>query len=173
MFRRSTSGAARIFAGAAIEWRSKRQATVSLSSSEAEYVAAAEASRAVVYVRQLLAHLCFAQRGPTPLLLDSQAAIGAALQEANNQRRKHIDAKHHYLREQVLNGVIELRWVPTAEQAADIFTKALPRAAFAQHRATVMNLPSDSGHAHVGRGQRTAAAAAQPDADADGHSHVD
>ena len=142
--RRSTTGVVLMLAGAAIEWRSKRQSIVAQSSAEAEYIAGADAAKSIAYLRQLLKHLGCPQAGPTKLLMDSQSAMAIAMQDSNNQRRKHIDVRHHFLREKVLDGEIELVWTPTAEQIADIFTKPLPFAAFLKHRRVIMNEPAGS-----------------------------
>jgi hypothetical protein len=137
--RRSTTGSVLMLAGGAVEWRSKRQPIVAQSSAEAEYIAGADTAKSIVYLRQLLEHLGCPQVKPTRLLMDNQAAMSIAMQDSNNQRRKHIDVKHHFLREQVLSGTIVLIWTPTAEQIADIFTKPLPFAAFIRHRRSILN----------------------------------
>ena len=160
--RRSTTGSALMLAGAAIEWRSKRQDTVAQSSAEAEYIAGADTAKSIVYLRQLLQHLTCPQRGPTQLFMDSQAAIRIAMQDSNNQRRKHIDIKHHFLREQALGGIIELVWVPTADEVADIFTKPLPVAAFLKHRRALLNGGDDEDEAPSAQQSPAPEQAAQP-----------
>jgi hypothetical protein len=136
--RRSTTGIALMLAGAAISWSSKRQTTVTLSSAEAEYTAMAECTRDVIFVRQLLAHMQQPQTGATTLYCDSQAALAIASAQTNAPRRKHIDVRHHFLREQIQAGIIAPQWISTLEQPADIFTKPLPAASFKAHRAFVM-----------------------------------
>ena len=137
--RRSTTGVVAKLGHAAIVWVSRKQPNVAVSSTEAEYIAASEASRENYWLRVLLAAIGCAQPEPTPLLIDNQTSIRLALEESTTDRRKHIDVKHHYIREQASNALVELKWVPTAEQEADILTKPLPRAAFIKFRALVLN----------------------------------
>jgi hypothetical protein len=143
--RRSTTGVAIIFAGAVVSWMSRRQKSVSLSSAEAEYVALNEATREIIFIRQLLAHLQQPQKEPTELFCDSTAAIAIAKDDKNGGRRKHLDVTHHWIREQLNNKIIELKWIETARQPADIFTKALPVAAFTTHRAVITGMLSPQG----------------------------
>jgi len=131
-----------MLANAAILWKSKRQSIVATSSAEAEYISQAEATREISYMRRLLEHIGSTQSSATILYSDSQAAIAIATQDKNNERRKHIDVKHHFIREAVQSGIIQLKWIPTADQPADLFTKPLPVAAFQRHRQLVMNLNS-------------------------------
>jgi hypothetical protein len=86
----------------------------------------------------------FAQPSSTPLNIDNQTAIRMALEEGHQSRRKHINVKHHFLREQVAERMISLRWVPTSEQEADIMTKAVARTQFFHIRALVMGLSNSS-----------------------------
>ena len=85
--------------------RSRRMAqqeavTVALSSSEAEYVSAAEAARDIAWLRRFLAHVGCAQPLPTTLFIDNQCTIGMANDDGvHHARRKHINVKHHYIRE--------------------------------------------------------------------------
>ena len=137
---RSTTGNLLMLGGAAIHWRSTRQPTVSLSSSEAEYVAASELTRMIKVTRVFLAELGFAQRDPTPLYIDNQTAIRMAIEEGNEDRRKHINVKHHYIREQNEKGQIQPNWIPSEQQLADIFTKALNQRVFVLLRKQVMGL---------------------------------
>jgi hypothetical protein len=130
--------------GAAFSWVCQKQSTVAMSSTEAEYVAASEAAREIIHARVLLADMGFAQPSSTPLNIDNQTAIRMALEEGHQSRRKHINVKHHFLREQVAERMISLRWVPTSEQEADIMTKAVARTQFFHIRALVMGLSNSS-----------------------------
>ena len=143
---RSTTGSVIKLGGAAGSWGSSKQPNVALSSTEAEYIAVTEVGREIAWIRILLAELGVrqAQPNPTPLRIDNQTAIRMALEEGNQGRRKHINVKHHYIRELTSDRVVVLEWVriPTAEQDADIMTKATSRQQFFAMRDLVM------GHAH-------------------------
>ena len=147
---RSTSGVLLMFGSTAVQWTCTRQPTVALSSTEAEYVAASEAAREISWFRTYLADVGLAQPASTPLFIDNSTAIRIALEEGNHARRKHINVKHHYVREQATEGYIELKWVPTADQLADFFTKPMPRARFEQLRASIMGKAAGSAEAASG-----------------------
>ena len=136
--RKSITGVVAKLSGGAISWTSKRQPTVAHSGSEAEYIAAGEAERELRALRNLLSALTLQQTSPSPLFVDNTVAIAMAQGEGSHKRRRHIDIKHHIIREQVLNGTIKVEWVPTAEQQADILTKPLPRADFERLRELIM-----------------------------------
>jgi hypothetical protein len=136
---RSTSGVLFMLANSAVQWSSQKQSNVACSSSEAEYIAASEAARENYSLRVFLADVDAAQPEPTPLHIDNQTAIRMALEEGNRGRRKHINVRHHYLREQVAEGFLSLHWIPTADQPADVLTKAVSRAAFMKHQAFIMH----------------------------------
>ena len=135
---RSTSGCILVLGGAAVSWNSTKQQNVALSSTEAEYMAASEAAREVVWMRTLLSEIGAPQTAPTPLRIDNQTAIRMALEEGNQGRRKHINVKHHFIRELAIDELIHLEWVPTTEQQADILTKAPSHKQFFKLRALVM-----------------------------------
>jgi hypothetical protein len=135
---RSTSGSILSLGGAAVSWSCTKQQNVALSSSEAEYIAASETAREIAWLRVFLAELGQAQADPTPLRIDSDTAFRMALEEGNQGRRKHINVKHHYIRELVTDELIHLEWVPTADQQADIMTKATSRKQFFKLRDLVM-----------------------------------
>lgn len=99
--RRSTTGYLFKLAGGSISWASKLQASVSLSSTEAEYVAAAAATQEAIYLRRLLGGLGFIQEGPTAIMEDNQGCIALSLNPINHQRLKHVDLKFHFVREKV------------------------------------------------------------------------
>ncbi|GAA5888987.1 hypothetical protein JCM16303_005278 [Sporobolomyces ruberrimus] len=111
----------------AISWMSKRQKSVAISSTEAEYMAMSEGSREVLYLRQLLRELGFAPSKPTLMRGDNSGALLLASHPASHSRTKHIDVHYHFTRERTEDGTIELKWIPTDEMVADVFTKGFPR----------------------------------------------
>ena len=122
--RRSTSGAVLLLAGGPIAWMSKRQKTVAHSTAEAEYVAASEACREVIWQRRLIEDLV--GKIPIPKLnIDNQSAIAMIHNPVLHQSTKHIDVKYHYIREVFDAKLLDPQYVRSAEQLADIFTKAL------------------------------------------------
>jgi transposase InsO family protein len=124
--RRSISGYVFFLNGTPISWTAKKQPSISLSSTESEYMASSHATREAVYLRQFLTEIGFRQNIPTPILVDNQSAIALARNPEFHARTKHIEVRHHYVREKLEEGIIELQYCPTADQTADILTKSLP-----------------------------------------------
>jgi len=106
-------------------WESKKQADQALSSVESEYMAVFRAIREVVWQRRLLAELGEEQQGPTPLYCDSQGAIALANNPVLHGLTKHMKVKWHWVRSMVTEGEVELRYVKSANQPADMMTKRL------------------------------------------------
>ena len=139
--RKSRSGVVCKLAGSAVSWLSKKQTTVALSSAEAEYGAAGEAVKFILWLRQLLMELGYPQLARTILLGDNQVCIAIASNDVFHSRTKHIDMRHHFIRDHVNDGkdaVIDLKWISTSEQQADIFTKALGKVQFLFLRSQIM-----------------------------------
>ena len=128
--RRSTSGYAFIFAGGAISWNSKKQPTVALSTTEAEYMAATQATKEAIWLRRFLEEIGFKQEGPTPIHSDSQGSIALIRNPVHHARTKHIDIQHHFVREKYESKEIEFFYCSTAEMPADILTKGLVKPKF-------------------------------------------
>ncbi|KAF7326533.1 Transcription factor [Mycena venus] len=126
--RHSVSGNVFLYDSAAISWSSRKQAPIALSSTEAEYIAAASAAREIVWLCALVSELGDLSPSPTSLRCDNQSAIALANNGLMNSRTKHIDIRYRYVHEAIENGLLALSYVPTNDQAADLFTKALPRA---------------------------------------------
>jgi hypothetical protein len=122
--RRSTSGFLVYFAGGPISFKSKLQPTTALSSCEAEYVALTLAVKDILFMHQLFKELGVDIITPTMMFGDNSAAIALAKNPVNHQRTKHIDIKHHFLREHIARETIKLAYVPTKHNLADILTKA-------------------------------------------------
>jgi Reverse transcriptase (RNA-dependent DNA polymerase) len=112
--------------GNVLAYSSKRQPCVALSSTEAEYVALSKAAQSITWLRRLIQQLGFADGEPTITFEDNTSAISVSLDEGLSQRTKHIDTRHHYIRDQIRNGSIIVEYIQTTYQLADYFTKALP-----------------------------------------------
>jgi hypothetical protein len=138
--RRSTTGFIIKVNGSPVSWTSKKQTTVSLSSAEAEYMAAGAAAQEVMWMRALMEELGFVQREATVLQSDNQSAIAIASDDVHHARTKHIDIRHHFIREHIVAGTMRLQWVPSADQEADILTKPLGRVLFCKLRDRVLGM---------------------------------
>ena len=115
--------------GCAVTWWTRRLKSVSASSAQAEYFAAALASREGTYLRDELEDVGLTVTGPTPLLLDSKSAIELAYDPVAFKKTKHILRAANELRDKVARDVFEPKYVEAAEQRADIMTKGLGPAA--------------------------------------------
>ena len=125
--RKSTSGYVFLLAGGAISWSSKKQSSVVLSSTEAEYIAGAHAAKKLVWLRRLLNELSLRTDAATILLMDNQSAMAIARNLEFHDRTKHIDMRYHFLCLKVENEELNPTYIPTEEQIADVLTKALCR----------------------------------------------
>jgi len=129
--RRSTTGYVVMLNNGAIAWKSQRQATVALSTMEAEYMALTEATKELKWVRTLLAELGYSNGDgtdrPTDLFSDNQSAIALTKNPVSHARAKHIDIRHHFVREAIQDKIIWVQYIPTTEMTADSLTKALGR----------------------------------------------
>ncbi len=123
--RKSTSGYLFMQGGAAITWRSCKQSCVSLSTTEAEYVALAEAAQEAVWLQKLNSDFLGRNVSNTLIYEDNQSAMCIAKSQISRRRTKHIEIKYHYIREFVDTGRINLVYCPSKEMIADILTKGL------------------------------------------------
>ncbi|GJT97418.1 retrovirus-related pol polyprotein from transposon TNT 1-94 [Tanacetum coccineum] len=127
--RRSTSGRAQFIGDKLVKWSSKKQKSTAISTIEAEYIAMSGCCAQILWMRSQLTDYGFAFN-KIPLYCDNRSAIALCCNNVQHSRSKHIDIRHHFIREQVEKGVVELYFVTTDYQLADIFTKALPRERF-------------------------------------------
>ncbi|MCO5611242.1 hypothetical protein L7F22_065494 [Adiantum nelumboides] len=123
--RRSTNGYMFSFGNATVTWSSKKQPTVALLSIEAEYRGATVAACEVAWLEMLLQDLEIQVQDPIVIYCDNLSSIQLARNPVFHARTKHIEVHYHFIRERVFNGDIDLAYVRTEDQAADLFTNAL------------------------------------------------
>ena len=115
--------------GGLTSWRARRQPTVSLSIAEAEYLSSADVAKQAKWLRTLLEDLGFPQETARTISDDNMGAIllskNPVHHPVHHDRSKHISLRHHFLRDQVNDNVINLEHVPSREDQADLFTKFL------------------------------------------------
>ncbi len=109
-----------------ISWNSAKQKTVSLSSTEAEYIALASAVKEAVWLKQLLEELGRNQEEMN-IFCDNKSTICLANNPEFHTRTKHIDIRYHYIRETIINNSIAIVHIPTVENISDVLTKGLDR----------------------------------------------
>jgi hypothetical protein len=112
----------------AVSWSSKNQELVTLSTTEAEYVAATHAAKEAMWMRKLIGEIFRPLSLPTALFSDSKSAIALAQDGHYHACTKHIDLRYHYIRYIMEAGAIKLIYCATDEMTADTLTKALPSA---------------------------------------------
>ena len=140
--RHSTSGFIFQYCRAAVSWGTKKQATIALSSCEAEIVAASEAAKEAVYLKAFLSELGLGQKSPVSLAVDNQSAINVAYNPEHHSRVKHIERRHFFVREKVEDHELCVPFVRSADNMADFFTKPLATGAFFRLRDAIMNVPA-------------------------------
>ena len=124
--RRSTTGSVFTVGGTAISWVSKIQSVVALSTTEAEYVAAIEASKEIIWLQRLMDELG-KKHDMGMLYSDSQSAIHLAKNSAFHSRTKHIHLKYHFIRSVLEDGELKLEKIHTSQNLADMLTKVVIR----------------------------------------------
>ena len=120
--------------GGIVSSKSKKQQTVALSTAEAEYVALSAAIQEAMWLRSLLQELGVPQNEATIVMQDNQSTMAIATNPEAHERTKHIDIRHHFVRDTIESGAIELQYCPTQDMIADIFTKALDKGRFEELR---------------------------------------
>lgn len=125
--RKSTSGMLFFLGSSPVTWQSQKQKIVALSSCESEYVAAATAACQGIWLARLLAELRNGEAESVVLKVDNKSAIALAKNPVFHDRSKHIELKYHFIRDCVETKKIELEFIATEHQLADMFTKPLGR----------------------------------------------
>ncbi|KAJ9551704.1 hypothetical protein OSB04_015749 [Centaurea solstitialis] len=127
--RKSTTGHIQFLGDKLVRWASKKQNCVSLSTAEAEYVAAASCCSQIIWMRTQLRDYGF-KFDKIPIYCDSKSAIAISCNPVQHTKTKHIDIRYHFIKDHVEKGTIELYFVNTEFQLADLFTKALDEKRF-------------------------------------------
>ena len=129
--RRSTSGYVFMMNGGCISWKSQKQRTVALSSTEAEYMALSEATKEAVWLKVFLGELGeMASDEAVKMYEDNQGSIALAKNPEFHKRTKHIDIRYHFVREKVESGEVILEYCPTQDMLADMMTKPIASVQF-------------------------------------------
>ena len=131
--RKSTLGSCQFLGRSLVSWSSKKQNCVSLSSTEAEYIAAGSCCAQLLWMKQTLLDYGY-NFEKVPLFCDNESARKMATNPVHHSRTKHIDVRHHFIRDLVSRGDIEICGIDTKDQLADIFTKPLHKKNFTRLR---------------------------------------
>ena len=131
--RKSTSGGCFYLGNNLVAWYSKKQNSISLSTAEAEYIAAGSCCTQLLWMKQMVSDYGLCQNTLT-IFCDNTSAICISKNPVQHNRTKHIDIRYHFIRELVENGTVVLEYVDTQNQKADIFTKALDTTTFEKLR---------------------------------------
>ena len=135
--RRSTMGYVFLDQGGAVAWSSKQQKDPALSSTEAELVALTHGATQAQALKVLKHEMGYGSVDPIVLLGDNTGAIAVSKDPRHASRLKHVQSRHFWVRNAIKEGVVDVKYISTKEEIADIFTKALPRPAFDKHRAAL------------------------------------
>ena len=136
--RKSITGLIVLLFGNPISWNSKKQPTVATSSCEAEYMAISYTTQELLWCRMWISEVLKTVLASTSIYTDSQSAIDLCKNDAYHQRTKHIDIRHHFIRDHVHNGNIQLKWISTTEQKADLLTKDLSTKLLTGHLSSLL-----------------------------------
>ncbi|KAJ1044679.1 hypothetical protein NDA10_007221 [Ustilago hordei] len=132
--RRSTSGSVALVYGNPVAWKSATQKCMSLSAVEAEFIAATEATHEVLFLKQLLRSIGIATGTPT-VYSDNTGCIQVSKDPAQHWKLKHIDTKYHFVHNNVQEGRVQIKYVDTTRNLADVLTKPIGRQAMQQARS--------------------------------------
>lgn len=124
--RKSTSGYIfKVFENCTIAWNTRRQNTIATSSMEAEYIALFEGVKEAIWLKSLLTSIDIGFSKAIVIYEDNQGCISIAKNPTHHKRSKHIDIKYHFTRDMIQKGYVTLKYLPTGEQLADVFTKTV------------------------------------------------
>ena len=131
--------------GCLISWKSRKQKSVTLSSSEAEYVAISEVCAELIFLKQVLEFLNIKFTLPIIVRVDNVGAIYLANNAISGPRMKHVDIRYHFVRDLIETGIVEISFVRSEENDSDVFTKNLGEELFCKHTNQFMSAFSVDG----------------------------
>lgn len=137
--RKSVTGYIFKIYGSIVSWSTNRQPTIALSTTEAEYMAASYATCEAIWLGNILKDFGVELSEPITLYEDNQSFIQLSQNPGHHRRTKHIDIRHHFIREKVEEGVVKLKYITSENQQADILTKGLPVTKFNHLIKLIMN----------------------------------
>ncbi|XP_073300640.1 secreted RxLR effector protein 161-like [Primulina huaijiensis] len=123
--RKSTSGYIFCLGSKVIAWSSKKQKTIALSSAKAEYIATTEATCETTWLRRILGDLQQVESQPTKIYCDNMSVVAMTKNPVFHARSKHIELRHHFVRELISKEHIQMEFINTDDQVADFLTKAV------------------------------------------------
>ncbi|GJU42477.1 retrovirus-related pol polyprotein from transposon TNT 1-94 [Tanacetum coccineum] len=147
---KSTSGGLQFLGGKLVSWSSKKQDCTAMSTAEAEYVSLSACCAQVIWMRTQLLDYGY-KYNRIPMYCDSKSAIAISCNPVQHSKTKHIDIRYHFIKEHVEKGTVEIYFVGTEYQLADLFTKALPKERFEYlvHRIVIiMAQQQHAAHVH-------------------------
>jgi len=142
--RKSTSGYIVFLGTTPVSWKSGKQRTVARSSAEAEYKALADGTAEVLWLHYLLTNLCFSPSSVTTIWCNNLGATYLSANPIFHARTKHVEVDYHFVRDRVAKKEIQIHFISSKDQLADVFTKPLSYSTFALLRSKfhVDNPPS-------------------------------
>jgi hypothetical protein len=132
--RKSTTGFCVYMNDNLVSWNTRKQRSVALSTAESEIMAVCEVVKEIKWMSMLLAEMGYIVRKPSTIWCDNRAAIYMTQHDHDHDRSKHIDIRTHFVRDEIKKKEVEVKWIETNDQTADIFTKPLSTQPFLTHR---------------------------------------
>ena len=129
----SVTGYVIYFMGIPVAWRSRGQKGVTLSTSEAEFVALSEVVKELKFIIQVLETMKIEVKLPITVHVDNVGAIFMATNHTSSDRTKHVDVRYHFVREIIEDGVVKIKFVRSKENDADLFTKNVHGELYSKH----------------------------------------
>ena len=136
--RASVTGYCIYLHGCLIAWKSRAQKTVSLSSTEAEYIAVSEVITEILYIKHIMDFLQVKLSLPIIVNCDNVGAIFLGYNAKSSPRTKHIGVRYHFIREHIEDGIVKIVFVRSEQNDADIYTKNVGEKTFNEHSSKYM-----------------------------------
>ncbi|XP_042010609.1 uncharacterized mitochondrial protein AtMg00810-like [Salvia splendens] len=136
--RKSTAGYFTFVGGNLVTWRSKKQKVVALSSAEAEFRGIKSGLTEILWLKRLMTELELMPSGPCKLFCDNKAAISISENPVQHDRTKHVEVDRHFIKDNIEAKVVELPFVRSEDQLADILTKAVDSRSFHEEHCCIL-----------------------------------